>query len=73
MQWLYPGAAHMFQSVLQTLGRNMDDSLKWRESWSTGIEMLDVQHAELAACLNSKARIYFEKARRHYACPVIRQ
>lgn len=31
----------------------MEDFLKWRESWLTGIEALDIQHAELATCLNS--------------------
>jgi len=51
----------MFQSVLQTLERDMEDFLKWRKSWLTGIETLDAQHAELATCLNNIARICFCK------------
>jgi len=39
----------------------MEEFLKWRDSWLTGIEALDVQHAELATCLNSIARLCFEK------------
>jgi len=39
----------------------MEDFLKWRESWLTGIEALDIQHAELATCLNSIAKICFGK------------
>jgi len=39
----------------------MEEYLKWRENWLTGIETLDVQHAELAVCLNDIARICFCK------------
>jgi hemerythrin len=39
----------------------MEDFLKWRESWLTGVESLDVQHAELAACLNSIAKMCFSE------------
>ncbi len=39
----------------------MEDFLKWHESWSTGIETMDIQHAELAACLNNIAGICFGK------------
>jgi len=37
----------------------MEDFLKWRDSWLTGIETLDAQHAELAAYLNRIAKICF--------------
>ncbi len=37
----------------------MEDFLKWRDNWLTGIEEVDVQHAELTAHLNRIARTCF--------------
>lgn len=37
----------------------MEDFLKWRDTWLTGIETLDAQHAELVEYLNSIAKTCF--------------